>query len=127
MLQGIPIHPEQASSIARDVDLLHYVLTAITLFFTSVIFLIIFYFMVRYRRRFPDERPLPIDGSLPLEVAWTLIPTLICVIIFLWSSSLYFLNAKAPDVSPAGSGCGRCSIRRECARSMSCMCRSAAP
>jgi cytochrome c oxidase subunit 2 len=97
MLQGIPIHPEQASSIAREVDLLHYVLTAITLFFTVVIFLIIFYFMIRYRRRSPDERPLPIEGSVPLEIAWTVIPTLICLGIFLWSSSLYFVNAKAPD------------------------------
>src|ERR1700688_2961560 len=97
MLQGIPIHLEQASTIAREVDLLHYVLTAITLFFTIVIFLIILYFMVRYRRRSPDERPLPLDNSLPLEVAWTLIPTMICVAIFLWSSSLYFVNARAPD------------------------------
>jgi cytochrome c oxidase subunit II len=99
MLQGIPIHPEQASSIAREVDLLHYVLTAITLSFTVVIFLIIFYFMVRYRRRSPDERTTATesDNSLLLEVAWTLIPTLICVGIFLWSSSMYFVNATAPD------------------------------
>jgi cytochrome c oxidase subunit 2 len=96
MLQGIPIHPDQASSIAREVDLLHYTLTAITLFFTALIFLAIFYFMIRYRRRSPDERPLPIEGSLPLEVAWTVIPTVICIVIFLWSSSLYFINAKAP-------------------------------
>jgi cytochrome c oxidase subunit 2 len=99
MLQGIPIHPDQASTIAREVDLLHYALTAITLFFTGAIFLTIFFFMVKYRRRSPDERPLPIEGSLPLEIAWTLIPSLICVGIFLWSSTLYFVNAKAPGGS----------------------------
>ena len=117
MMQGIPIHPEQASTIAREVDLLHYVLTAITLFFTVVIFLIIFYFMIRYRRRSPDERPQPIEGSVPLEVAWTLIPTLICVVIFLWGSSLVlrerqgsrrrdgdFCHRQAVDVEGAASG-----------------------
>jgi cytochrome c oxidase subunit 2 len=96
MLPNIPIHPEQASTIAQQVDQLHYVLTAITLFFTVAIFLTIFYFMVKYRRRSPDERPLPIDGSTPLEVAWTLIPSLICVGLYLWGASLYFANAKTP-------------------------------
>ena len=97
MFSGIPIRPEQASTIAREVDRLHYALTALTLFFTAVIFLTILYFMVKYRRRAGDQPPLPIDNSVPLEVAWTVIPTLICVVLFLWGSSLYFANAKVPD------------------------------
>jgi cytochrome c oxidase subunit 2 len=96
MFSNIPIHPDQASSIARGVDALHFVLTAITLFFTVSIFLTIFYFMVKYRRRSPDERPQPVDGSVPLEIVWTAVPTLIVLAIFLWSSSLYFVNAQAP-------------------------------
>lgn len=96
MLEGIPIHPDQASSIARQVDYLHYTLTAITLFFTAIIFVLIFYFMVRYRRRSPGERPPQIEGSVPLEIAWTVIPTVIVIGIFFWSSLLYFVNAKAP-------------------------------
>jgi cytochrome c oxidase subunit II len=97
MLQGIPIHPPQASSIARDVDFLHFTLTAIAVFFSVAIFLTIFYFMIRYRRRSPDERPKAIEGSVPLEVAWTVIPSLICVGLFIWASTLYFVNAKSPD------------------------------
>jgi cytochrome c oxidase subunit II len=95
-MQGIPIQPEQASSIARSVDYLYFVITAITLFFTFVIFSIIFYFMVKYRRRSPEERPKAIEGSLPLEVLWTAIPTLIVAVIFVWGSSLYFRNAEPP-------------------------------
>ena len=97
MFQNIPFHPDQASSIARAVDQLHFVITGITLFFTFVIFSTIFYFMIKYRRRSRDERPANIEGSLPLEIAWTLIPTMICVGLFLWASSQYFANAKAPD------------------------------
>ncbi len=43
-MQGISFQPEQASSIARSVDHLYFFITAVTLFFTIVIFSIIFYF-----------------------------------------------------------------------------------
>jgi cytochrome c oxidase subunit 2 len=95
-MQGLPFQPEQASTIAKSVDYLYYFLTAITLFFTAVIFLVIFYFMVKYRRRSPDERPKAIEGSLPLEVLWTVIPTLLVAVIFVWGSVLYFRNSEPP-------------------------------
>jgi cytochrome c oxidase subunit 2 len=95
-MQNLPFQPEQASSIARSVDELYFFLTAVTLFFTALIFSIIFYFMIKYRRRSPDERPKAIEGSFPLEVLWTAIPTLIVAVIFVWSSTLYFRNAEPP-------------------------------
>src|ERR1700692_2466915 len=98
-MQGIPIQPEQASSIARSVDHLYFFITGVTLFFTTLIFAIIFYFMIKYRRRSPDERPKAIEGSLPLEILWTDIPTLIVAVIFVWSSTLYFQNSEAPPGS----------------------------
>ncbi len=96
LMQGISFQPEQASSIARSVDHLYFFITAVTLFFTIVIFSTIFYFMLKYRRRSPDERPKAIEGSLPLEVLWTAIPTLIVAAIFVWGSSLYFQNSEPP-------------------------------
>ncbi len=98
-MQGLPFQPEQASTIARSVDNLHFFITAVTLFFTALVFLIIFYFMIKYRRRSPDERPKAIDGSIPLEILWTAIPTIIVAIIFVWSSSLYFQNSEPPSNS----------------------------
>ncbi len=99
MQGGIPIHPDQASSIAKSVDHLYFFLTGVTLFFTALIFLTIFYFMLKYRRRSPQDRPRPIEGSLPLEILWTAIPTLIVAGIFVWGSSLYFRNAQPPPGS----------------------------
>jgi cytochrome c oxidase subunit 2 len=98
-MQGIPIQPEQASTIARSVDHLFFFITAVTLFFTVLIFSIIFYFMIKYRRRSPEERPKAIEGSLPLEILWTAIPTVIVAVMFVWSSSLYFRNAEPPPGS----------------------------
>jgi cytochrome c oxidase subunit 2 len=81
------------------VDHLHYALTAITLFFTALIFTLIFYFMIKYRRRSPDVRPPATTVShatILLEITWTLIPTAICAGLFLWGASMYFANAAAP-------------------------------
>jgi cytochrome c oxidase subunit II len=96
---AIPIHPTAASSIADSVDHLYYFLTAITLFFTFGIFTTIFYFMVRFRRRSPDERPADTKTHLALELTWTIVPTLITVVIFVWASSLYFENSRPPEAS----------------------------
>jgi cytochrome c oxidase subunit 2 len=96
VMQGFPFQPEQASSIARSVDYLYFFITAVTVFFTTVIFAVIFFFMIKYRRRSPGERPKAIEGSLPLEVLWTAIPTLIVAVIFVWSASLYYRNSVPP-------------------------------
>ena len=51
------LFPEQASTLAPEVDHLLYFLLAITVFFTLLIFGAIFYFAVRYRRRSENELP----------------------------------------------------------------------
>src|SRR5271155_4146357 len=95
----IPLRPPAASSIAENVDRLHYTLTAITLFFTGLIFSCIFYFMIKYRRQSDDEQPEQIEGNIPLELAWTGIPAVICIGIFIWGSTLYVRNARPPSAS----------------------------
>ena len=100
MWYGFPLRPDQASTIAKGVDELHYFLTAITLFFTGLIFLAIFYLMIKYRRRADSpDRPPRIDGSLPLEIIWTIIPTLLTMVMFAWGSNLYFRNSRPPEAS----------------------------
>jgi cytochrome c oxidase subunit 2 len=95
----IPLRPPAASTIADDVDKLHFFLTGLTLFFTVLIFGIIFYFMVKYRRKSEDERPPDIEGSLPLELTWTLIPAVLAAGVFVWGSSLYVRNSRPPTAS----------------------------
>ncbi len=99
MWQGFPLRPEQASTIAEGIDHLYYFLTAIDLFFTVIIFLTIFYFAVKYRRKSEHERPPQVKTHMALELAWTLIPTALCVIVFVWSSSLFIRNSRPPEAS----------------------------
>jgi cytochrome c oxidase subunit 2 len=95
----IPLQPPAASTIAGGVDKLYYVLSGITAFFAVLIFSIIFYFMVKYRRRSDDEQAPPTHTSLALELTWTIIPSMICAVLFVWASALYVRNARPPAAS----------------------------
>lgn len=99
MWSGFPLRPDQASTIAEGFDHLFYFETAVAIFFAVLIFSTIFYFAVKYRRRSPDERPAEIEGSLALELTWTLIPAALCAIMFYWGSSLYFTNSRPPTAA----------------------------
>src|ERR1700728_1395147 len=94
-----PLQPPSASTISESVDQLYFILTGITLFFTVLIFSIIFYFMVKYRRRSPDEVPPETHAPLVLELTWTIIPSLICVVLFVWASQLFVQNSRPPASS----------------------------
>jgi cytochrome c oxidase subunit 2 len=99
MWSGFPLRPEQASTIAQGIDELYFFLTAVTLFFTFIIFTTIFYFALRYRRKAQDEVPEAIHGSLPLEIFWSAVPLVMVIVIFIWSSSLFIRNSRPPEAS----------------------------
>jgi len=96
MWSGFPIRPDQASTIAEGYDHLFYFETFIAIFFATLIFATIFYFAIRYRRRSEHEHPPEIEGSLALELTWSLIPAALCGIMFFWASSLFFQNSTPP-------------------------------
>lgn len=95
MWKNFPLFPERASALAWQVDGLYFLLIAVSAFFTLLIFLVIFIFAVKYRRS-AHPHPVQIEGSLPLELAWTLIPLGICMIFFAWGSLIFFQEARPP-------------------------------
>ena len=99
MWHAFPFRPAEASSIAPQWDYLFYFLTALTIFFTVLIFALVFYFAVKYRRREKDEVPPQYEGHLLLELSWTIIPAVICVFIFIWSSELFMKTQRPPAFS----------------------------
>ncbi|MGH9326068.1 MAG: cytochrome c oxidase subunit II transmembrane domain-containing protein, partial [Terriglobia bacterium] len=96
MLCLIPFLPPEASSIASHVDGLLWFVIGISVFFTALIFILLFVFAIKYRRRSPDEIPVQIHGSLPLEILWTGIPVIIVIILFVWGAHLFIAERRAP-------------------------------
>ena len=92
----LPIFPEQASTIAPDVDHLLYFLLAVSVFFTLLIFGAIFYFAVRYRRRSEQELPHVVHGGMVLEVVWSVIPFGLTMVMFSWGASIFFRESRPP-------------------------------
>ena len=88
--------PDQASSLAPQVDHLYYFLVAVTVFFTVLIFVMIVYLGLKYRRK-SEVMPPGVHGNLTLEVVWTIVPFVFVIIMFAWSSSLFVRMSKPPE------------------------------
>jgi cytochrome c oxidase subunit 2 len=83
--------------MAGRVDALYFFLVAISVFFSVLIAGLIVYFAARYRRRDPASVGAAGHGGMALEIAWTVIPFLIAMVIFVWSSSVYMAISRPPD------------------------------
>jgi cytochrome c oxidase subunit II len=88
--------PEQASTVAGQVDALFLFLVAFSVFFSGLIFLLVLVFAIKYRRRSDAERPKAIHGSLLLEAVWTVVPLGIALVFFVWGAYLYFVISRPP-------------------------------
>jgi cytochrome c oxidase subunit 2 len=97
MIERFRIFPEQASTLAPQTDALLFFLLGVTTFFVVLIAGTIIVFMIRYRRRDPDEIPESVHGSLALEIAWTVPPLVIVMVIFFWGASLFATIQRPPD------------------------------
>ena len=93
---NVPLFPESASNFATDVDHLTYYLVGVSVFFTVLIFAAIFYFAIRYRRRSENELPKAVHTSLALEIAWSVIPFGLTMVMFAWGASIFFRESRPP-------------------------------
>ncbi|HEX8895904.1 MAG TPA: cytochrome c oxidase subunit II [Terriglobales bacterium] len=88
-----------ASSWASQWQNLFYFEVGVFVFFSLLIFGVILYFAVKYRRRCDGEIPPPTRDYLPLEITWTVIPVGLCVVMFFWGTFLFVGNATPPAAS----------------------------
>jgi cytochrome c oxidase subunit 2 len=97
MLSELPLFPEQASTLAPEIDNLYFGVLAITSFFALVVVIFVVYFAVKYRDYTGDKVGAPVTGSMPLELGWSLIPFFISMGMFVWASIVFFHIIRAPD------------------------------
>lgn len=96
-LFGVPLFPEQASSLAADVDALYFFLIAVSGFVCLLVVVAVFWFIVKYRRKSEtEEPPKPIHGHLGLEIAWSVAPMLVFLVIFFWGAHLFIIQLDPP-------------------------------
>jgi len=97
MSPAFPFVPERASSVAGEVDALFLFILVVTGLFAVGIWVAMLYFAIRYRRRSDTDRPAEIQGSLVLELTWTIIPFLLMSAMFVWGSKVFFHLNRPPD------------------------------
>ena len=89
--------PERASSVAEGVDHVFGFLFWLSAFFLALIIGLSVLFVVRYRRsaarRDPEASP---DHSTGLELFWSVIPFLLVVGLFVFSTQVYFAMTSTP-------------------------------
>jgi cytochrome c oxidase subunit 2 len=93
----VPFVPDSASTIAPQVDALFFFLLGLTLFFTLLVGFLVLYFVIRYRRRSEDEVTPNIEGSMKLEIFWSVVPFIISMFIFVWGATIFFDIARPPE------------------------------
>jgi cytochrome c oxidase subunit II len=81
--------------MAGNVDALFIFLLIISGLITLLIFVAVVYFAARYRYRkgVPAEQ---IEGSIPLELTWTIIPFGVFLVIFAWGAVVFFQSRTPP-------------------------------
>jgi cytochrome c oxidase subunit II len=97
MFSGIPLFPEQASTLAPRVDNLYFFIVAVTAFFALAVTVVVIVFAVKYRTDDPLAVGARIHGSIPLELAWSIIPFIISIVIFAWASDVFFDLVRPPN------------------------------
>src|SRR5256885_14342215 len=101
MFDNLPLWPTAASSHARYEDWLFIFLTVVSGVMTVLIFAVIAVFAMKYRRRHGREAT-QIEGSLLLEIGWSIAPLGIMMLMFAGGAGVYFILPGPPRGSAQG-------------------------
>jgi cytochrome c oxidase subunit 2 len=103
---GTPADPSQIPNIFRPVSTpadsifrLSLLILAVTGVIFSIVFGLMVYSLVKYRRRSVDDgrEPPQVYGSNQIELAWTVIPVLIVLVLFLTTARVIHAIQDAPE------------------------------
>jgi len=92
---GGPWLPDAASTVAREVDASWNLVFWISVFFFALVTFLLFFFLIRFRSRAGHKVQASASHNTPLEVLWSVIPTLIVIVLF-WSGYRGYLNMMTP-------------------------------
>jgi cytochrome c oxidase subunit 2 len=87
--------PVQASNYAAEVDRTFYFIYYVSLFFFILIAGLMFAFIIVYRRRSENQEVGRTTHNTPLEIAWSVAPAVLLVVMFWWGFKGY-MNMRTP-------------------------------
>jgi cytochrome c oxidase subunit II len=93
---GIPIFPEQASVFAKDVDALYFFILATCALFAIGVSAAVIVLGIKYHKTHEGQIGARIEGNLPLELMWSIIPTMISMVMFGWGAQAFFTMRTPP-------------------------------
>ncbi len=97
-LHDILMLPEQASTMAPEVDQLHYIVIGTTMAMATLIFTVALVFLIRYRRRSESYRPPRVTTTLAWEVLFLGLPlTVFVTFFFLGYHDFIRMNTPPPE------------------------------
>ncbi len=91
----LPIIPPEASSVAGQIDKVFYLLTALSVFFTLLVSVMIVFFVARYRRGAKVNRDNPIFGNPVFETGTAIFLAMVGLGVF-WVSVKPFVEVYTP-------------------------------
>lgn len=92
---------EPATSSAREITGLFYIIFYIALAIFIVVEGLLVYFVIRYQRRTNSEMPEQVHGNTPVEIAWTLAPALVLAVVFVLT--VRTMSAVSVSAQPAAT------------------------
>jgi cytochrome c oxidase subunit II len=95
MSKYLPLWPDQASTMAGQVDALYIYLLLVAGVMTALIFLAVAVLAIKYRRTALREAQ-QIEGSTILELTWSIIPFFVMLTFFIWGAVIYFQERTPP-------------------------------
>lgn len=96
---GTLFFPGQHSTISSEVDALFYFVLYLSIFFFVVVIGGSIYFAWRFRKKGEAKFTSGVSHNTTLEVFWTVVPTILVFIIFIWGFKTYLKM----NVTPANS------------------------
>ena len=91
------LFPEAASTEANNVDSLFYFMLAVCGSTALLVFVLMVFFAVRYRRKKGNRVAKSYKMPVWIEIGWMVAPLLIFLGFFYWGASLYFSVLRPPE------------------------------
>jgi cytochrome c oxidase subunit 2 len=81
--------PTEGSAYSQHVDVFALAFSALILALAAPVFILIIFYAIKYRRGKPANRVHPPERNLRLELSWSILPFLMLLAFFGWSTALF--------------------------------------